>query len=101
MLSSAPDPYKMQDTYLSVSARCMFKTGGDNPWGDIVRGCLAQMYQARPPGLPYDKVSNHDHLLCYAKADREVGAKAARWGLVVAVTAAAGCKSVELPIMIQ
>jgi len=101
MLSGEPDPYKMHATYRSVSARCMFRNGGDSPWGNSVRGCLTVMYQAKPPGLPYDKVSNHDHVLCYHKADREVGTVAARRGLADAVIAAAVCKSIELPIVIQ
>jgi RHS repeat-associated protein len=65
MTSDQPNPYSLTDTYAGISAQCMFWFGGDGPWGNTVRGCLATMYQATPPGTPYNTVSDMHHQFCY------------------------------------
>jgi len=44
MSSSAPNLYGLTETYAGVNAQAMFQNGGDGPWGQDVRGCLACMH---------------------------------------------------------
>ena len=65
MSSSGISPYSATDTYLGVSAREMFKYGGDGQWGRIARSCLQCAYtQANPPTMAAA------HAACYAAADQ-------------------------------
>ena len=64
MLGSAPNPYSLTDTYRAINAQAMFKNGGDGPWGQDVRGCLACMH-AQGADV------NGSHWACYAHGFEE------------------------------
>ncbi len=45
MTSSDPNPYGPCDTHLGINERFLFRHGGNNRWGQLVRGCLVCMYE--------------------------------------------------------
>ena len=95
--NSNPNPYAPGDSYRLVSARAMYRYGGDGPWGKSVRGCLVCMYTR---GVE----PNSSHAYCYARADDEQGGPLALdslTGFVRAVVAAAGIGFAEGVVAVE
>ena len=85
-----PNPYGPCDSFTYINAAFMYRHGGDNSWGQIVRGCLlcAYQYGTSPLGA---------HLLCYGSATDRTSQRwdgftfpftGSNWGLGRAVGAA-------------
>ena len=76
-----PNPYPPEYVYAGVSARAMYRVGGETEWAQIVRGCLLCMYQ-RGAG------ANESHWYCYIRAAERTGTMDAIGGFADAVGAA-------------
>jgi RHS repeat-associated protein len=91
-----PNPYSPTDTYSGIFSQCMFQIGGSGSWSNTVRGCLAALYLATPPEIPYAVIANQDHAFCYWAADQKTGEGLA--GYSRAVVGALGCMLGQMPV---
>lgn len=94
MTPDAPNPYKDNDEYMLIDAQMMFDWGGNNDWGNLVRGCLVCALK-KGAGM------HEAHMFCYKNAADRAGYWHGAWGFGRAAAAASvigvlqGCAAIK------